>query len=136
MVMEKQSLIISLMVADAKYASEIVVVKDLPDSVSLMSHFIACPFISEKAQMTEQTQDTDHGHLINFNINVSVDRDNDFYRHFHRKPLLLYIETINGERYYIGSDGNPSRMEYGRKSGTTITDGNETELTFTHTKPQ
>jgi hypothetical protein len=136
MVMEKQSLITKLMVADATYESQVVTERYLPDSVSLRAYFETCPFVPEKAEIIEKHENTDHGHLINYTIKVNVDRDDPFHLSFYRRPLLLYIETLNGERYYLGHSGNPCRMEYSRKSGPAITDNNENELTFAHILPQ
>ena len=133
--MEKQSLITCLMVADAANDENIVKVRSIPDSVSLSSYFIPCMFLPEKGEIMESHEDTDQGHLLSYRIKVNIERDDRFHLDFFNKELLLYIETLNGERYYLGSKVNPCKMTYNKKSGASITDNNDTEIVFTHSIP-
>lgn len=133
--MERTSLITRLMVALAADEENIHLEKDLPDTVSLQAHFEDCPFIAEKAEISESTEETDQGHLITCRVSTNTHREAYFHSRYFFPPLLIYIETLNGERIYLGSGDNPARMQYSRQSGAALGDTNETNMIFTHTRP-
>ncbi|MEX2591862.1 MAG: hypothetical protein WD426_03750 [Anditalea sp.] len=131
--MERTSLITRLMVALAADEENIYLEKDLPDTVSLQAYFEDCPYIPEKAEISESTEDTDQGRLITQRISTNIHRDEYFHARYFFPPLLIYIETLNGERIYLGAGDNPARMQYSRQSGAALGDANETNMIFTHT---
>jgi len=130
--MERTSLITSLQVAFAASSSNIHLVKGLPDSTSLSEYFTPCPFVTEKAELTEETETTEQGQLLKSSIRANIHRDESFHGQFAFAHLLIYMVLVNGERIYLGTPDNPVMMEYTRKSGAGISDSNETSLIFSH----
>ncbi|MBD3627614.1 hypothetical protein [Cyclobacterium sp.] len=134
--MERTSLITLIMVADADLSPDIYLEDDIPDTVSLDTHFELCPFLPERAELTESSEETDQGYLISFRVDTNTPRDEYFHSRYFFRPLLIYIETLNGERHYLGSEEHPCRMEYRRQSAPGISDSNDNTLVFTCTLPK
>lgn len=124
-----------MLVAFASDESHIHLVNGLPDSTSLVDFFEFCPFVTEKAELSEETDSNDQGDIVRFSVSANTYRNEAFHAKYAFRHLLIYIVTTSGERVYLGSKQNPVILGYSRRSGSAIADPNETSLNFSHIRP-
>jgi hypothetical protein len=126
--MERTSLLTVLLLADAKSYPSLTLVNGLPDTNSMIAHFKAVPFVLERAEFNEKTEDTPQGQLLRGSIRAMIHRDSTFHQDYVNKRVIAYLETANGEAYLWGSDQYPMSFDYDRKSGMTHSDERFTTL--------
>ena len=133
--MDRTSIITRLYVAQASAYPSLTLVDGLPDATSLDTYFDNCPIVLEGADLRESVQDNEQGQLIQYNVRARIGRDSDFYLLHAHRMVLLYIETTNGERHFLGSDDYPLLYLYDRDSGAGNADTRDTVLTYSQTVP-
>lgn len=132
---EKTSLITGLMVADAQVWNSLTLIDGLPDETSLAVHFVDLEPGPEKAELTESLEATDQGQLVTYTVRAVLGRESPAPPIFRNRRLLIYIETLNGEKYLLGSGEHPMQLTYTRPSGMTVADPNETSIQLQESFP-
>ena|SRR5690606_9200745 len=129
--LERTSLITLLGVADVAKWPQISasLVNGLPVNVT-MQHFTIADLIPESGELTERLEETDQGRLIGYAVRLQLYRESTLPATFRKKNVVLYIETVSGERYLLGNSQYPLRVNYTRSSGMGIGDDNSTAMQF------
>ncbi|MFN3802175.1 hypothetical protein [Belliella pelovolcani] len=133
--MERTSLITRLLISEADNFDLLDIIDEIPTQASLDTYFLPAPLILEQADLKESSKDSEQGELIERSARANIHRDSDFYKQWIGKELLLYIETANGERHFIGSDEIPVLYSYSRDSGSGNSDSRSTAMIFSQTIP-
>lgn len=133
--MERTSIITVLLLADAADYASLTLVNGLPDTDSLVDYFHTADLVLERNRLNEATSDSPQGQLVEYSLQVAVHRDSDYHRTFTHKKVLAYIETSNGEQYFLGSPDYPLSYTYQRSSGQSVSDTRETQLNLSVTLP-
>lgn len=134
--MERTSLITLLMLADAADYDNITLENSLPNAASLAAYFAECPLVLEKATVTANSSQGNHGLLINFNISVNTFRESTFHEDYIDKDVLVYLETSNGEKHFFGTKENPCVFSYNSDSGAALGDPNDNTLNMIYSVPK
>lgn len=131
LVMERTSLITALYVAPISNYNSITLDADgYPNVASLANYFEEAPLVQESSQHQETEEETDQGNVIQHAIRCRIYRDSEFYLINRHQLVMLYFETANEERYFLGSPANPLLYLSNRNSGVSNTDSRDTELNF------
>jgi hypothetical protein len=127
--MERTSIITALYIAKSeRYFLIELDAEGLPDNVSLENEFTKLAFVLEKAQLRQNLEDSDQGKLEAIEIRVNVHRESTVHETFGQSFVLVYLETANGEKHFIGTRDYPLSFSYTRDSGAGNADGRETTL--------
>ncbi|AWW31852.1 hypothetical protein DN752_17890 [Echinicola strongylocentroti] len=130
--MERTSLITLLMLADATDYADLTFDNDLPDTGSLTSYFTKIPLVLEKAILQCSSNQSNHGMLVESTVQASTFRESKIHQAFADKEILVYLETTNGEKHFLGSNVNPCTITYSEDSGGAVTDSNDNSLSISH----
>lgn len=133
--MERTSIITRLSVALASAYPSLTLVNGLPNAESLATYFDEAPLLIEGADYKEQVTDTDQGQLVSHSIRARIGRDETFYLLHANKLVILYLEMVNGEKYFLGTNNYPLLYLYDRDSGAGNADTRDTVLTYSQTVP-
>lgn len=133
--MERTSIITRLMLSKASNYNSLTLVGGLPDAVSLTTYFTAIPYVTERADFQERTEDSPQGSILSVAIRAAIHRDATEHLTFANTRIMAYIETANGEKHLFGSDSYPLTYDYERDSGAGNADDRFTTLRMTLTQP-
>lgn len=99
-------------------------------NATAMALFTIAPHVLEGAELTESTEETDQGRLLAYEVRMNLYRESNVAWIFRKKNVVLYIETLGGEKHLLGTLDNPMRISYTRSTGMAVTDNNETAVRF------
>ena len=133
--MERTSIPTRIMVASARHIEDIHLIDGLPDASSLTDYFEDIPLVTEKAELTEESEETDQGLLQNFRLRANIYRDGYIHHKYMTAELLIYIETLDRSAYLLGVEDNYVRLSYAARSGAAVADTNETTLEMSYSRP-
>lgn len=134
--MERTSLITALYVAHISYYSSVTLDSDgMPDASSLDTFFEEVPLVLESSDYREEEDDSPQGHILQRTVRARIYRDSDFYLKNRHQLVMLYLETANEERHFLGTTSYPLQYLSNRSTGVSNTDTRDTELTYRQIVP-
>lgn len=121
-------MITALFLARSSDYGSLTLVNGIPDSGSIDTYFEEVPIVQEKADIKESTQESDQGQLKDISIRANIHRESLYYNEFSNKHVLVYAETANGEKHFLGTVDNPLTFAFTRDTGAGNSDSRETTL--------